>query len=104
MDVVNPLQVAVVNGAAATLGHDLTNKYDEKMKKYGEGCRRAGISLLPSAHGDTWWVAQPDRVLGEEAGVCPCQADWGCDEGECTRHLFQRNQVLMEWNIISLMQ
>ena len=94
MDVVNPFQAAVINGAAATHGHALTKKYDEKMKKYGEGCRRAGISLLPSAHGDTgWWHRQTVSQVKRIGSALARQT--GGDEGECIRHLAQRLAVLL---------
>ena len=45
--VVNPLQTALINGAATTPGHALTRRYAEKMNKHDEGCRRAGIFFCP---------------------------------------------------------
>ena len=44
---VNPLQAALVAGAAATPGHALMKRYGEKMAKHGEGCRLGGIVFLP---------------------------------------------------------
>ena len=45
--VVNPLQAALVAGAAATPGHALTKRFGEKMAKHGEGCRLAGLVFIP---------------------------------------------------------
>ena len=49
MSVVNPLQAALVTGAAATPGHALTKRYGEKMAKHGEGCRLAGMVFHPQS-------------------------------------------------------
>ena len=91
---VNPLQAALVNGAAATQGHALTKRYEEKMNKHGEGCRRAGILFFPL----------PMETLGGGHSQTVCQVkrigsalarQTGGDEGECIRHLAQRLAVLL---------
>ena len=44
---INPLQAATVEGAAATPGHDLTVAYDRKMRAAARECRQQGIAFIP---------------------------------------------------------
>ena len=45
--VVNPLQAALVNQAAVHPGHALVSRFNEKMAKHGEPCRKAGMVFVP---------------------------------------------------------
>ena len=45
--VVNPLQAALVVGAAATPGHAPNHRYATKMSGSAEDCRLEGIQFLP---------------------------------------------------------
>jgi sirohydrochlorin ferrochelatase len=45
--VVNPLQRLLVVQAAARPGHDLTTRFNEKITKHGEACRRASLAFVP---------------------------------------------------------
>ena len=47
--VVNPLQEALVQGAATTPGHALTVAHNRKLDKSWEACNLQGISFLPVA-------------------------------------------------------
>ena len=44
--VVNPLQAALVPGAATTPGHALMRRYEEIMSKLGEGYRLTGMVFI----------------------------------------------------------
>ena len=45
--VTHPLQVAHVNGAAATPGYSLNIAYQRKVSGAAEDCRAAGIAFIP---------------------------------------------------------
>ena len=45
--VVNPLQTALVNQAAVHPDHALVSRFNEKMAKHGEPCRKAGMVFVP---------------------------------------------------------
>ena len=46
---VNPLQEALVHGAANSPGHALTVAHNRKLDKAWEQCHRAGIAFIPVA-------------------------------------------------------
>ena len=77
---VNPLQAALVTGAATTPGHALSRRYNEKMSKHGEGCRLAGLVFIPLPVETLGGMARADCCPGEEAGLCPGQAHWAGGE------------------------
>ena len=92
--VVNPLQVALIDRAAATPGSALTHRYNEKMTKHGEPCRGAGMVFKP----------MPVETLGGWHEECVLQVkkigsalarQTGQEEGEAIRHLTQRISVLL---------
>ena len=64
--VVNPLQSALVDGAAVTPGHALDYRFRTKMAGAAEDCRQEGIKIPPDCDGNTGWVAQGCREAGEE--------------------------------------
>ena len=47
LTVVNPLQSALLKEAAATPGHALEFRYDKKMDRVAEACKREDIVFLP---------------------------------------------------------
>ena len=100
--VVNPLQAALVAGAATTPGHALSRRYNEKMSKHGEGCRLAGIVFIPLPvetlggwHEQT--VAQVKRLGSALA------RHTGQEEREAIPHVGQRMAVLLAKGNASLL-
>ena len=92
--VVNPLQRALVAQAAVHPGHALTTRFNEKMTKHGEACRRAGMAFIPLVVETLGgWGEQADMQIKKLGAALARHI--GQDESEKTRHLFQRLAVLL---------
>ena len=75
--VVNPLQRLLVVQAAARHGHALTTRFNEKMTKHGEACRRAGLAFVPlvveTYTGGLAGGSRADQTLVPEISCPACQ-------------------------------
>ena len=92
--VVNPLQAALVNIASTTPGHALTKRFNEKMTKHGENCRRAGMVFLPLPMETLGgWHDQTVSLVKRLGSALARQT--GQDESEAIRHFAQRLAVLL---------
>ena len=92
--VVNPLQQALVEGAAATPGHALSYRYNTKMAAADAECQAQGIAFLPivveSLGG---W---DERSVGELKKLSTALArNLGEDEGETWRKTITRLSILL---------
>ena len=72
--VVNPLQARMIDQAAVHAGHSLTVRFNDKMSKHGEACRREGMVFIPLVV-ETLGMGGESRHPDQEAGSCSCQAD-----------------------------
>jgi hypothetical protein len=96
MDVtlVNPLQRLLVVQAAARPGHALTTRFNEKMSKHGEACRRASLAFVPLVVETlAGWEELAEKQI-KRLGAALARHT-GQEEAEKTRHLFQRLAVLL---------
>ena len=92
--VVNPLQRLLVVQAAARPGHALTTRFNEKMTKHGEACRRAGLAFVPLVVETLGgWEELAEKQI-KRLGAALARHT-GQEEAEKTRHLFQRLAVLL---------
>ena len=89
--VVNPLQAALVTGAAATPGHALAKRYGEKMAKYGEGCRLTGMAFFPLPV-EIWWAGMKRLTQVKRLGSALARHS-GQEESEAIRQVAQRLAV-----------
>ena len=92
--VVNPLQEATVQGAAATPGHALQFRYNAKMAGAAEECQAQGIAFLPlvveSLGG---W---DERAVREVKKIASALArSTGEEEGETWRRTIIRLSILL---------
>ena len=92
--VVNPLQAALVAGAAATPGHALTKRFGEKMTKHGEGCRLAGLVFIPLPF-ETLGGWHEETVTQVKRLGSALARHTGQEESEAIRHVAQRLAVLL---------
>ena len=92
--VVNPLQRLFVEQAAAHPRYTLKTRFNDKMTKHGEDCRRAGLAFVPLVVETLGgWEEQAERQI-KRLGAALARHT-GQEEAEKTRHLFQRLAVLL---------
>ena len=94
MTVVNPLQAALVAGAAATPGHALNHRYATKMAGAAEDCRQEGIQFLPVVVETLggWHIGAENQVKKLAAAKARHS---GQEEEEALRHAFTRLSILL---------
>jgi hypothetical protein len=86
--VVNPLQTRMVDQAAAHAGHSLTVRFNDKMTKHGEACRRAGMVFIPLVVETLGgWEEQAEAQIKRLGAALARQT--GQEEAEKIRHVFQ---------------
>ena len=86
--VVNPLQARMVDQAAAHAGHSLTVRFNDKMTKHGEACRRAGMVFIPLVVETLGgWEEQAEAQIKRLGAALARQT--GQEEAEKIRHVFQ---------------
>ena len=100
--VVNPLQSALVNGAATTPGHALAKRYGEKMTKHGEACRLAGMVFLPLPVETLGGWHDQTVSLVKRLGSALARHT-GQEESEAIRHFSQRMAILLAKGNASLL-
>ena len=100
--VINPLQLALLARSAEAPGHSLSVAFNRKYTQYGEACLDQGIVFapLPVETFGGWHESAANHIkrLGKALG-----RSTGQDEGETTRHLFQRLSVLLVRGNVSLL-
>ena len=97
---VNPLQSALVNGAATTPGHALAKRYGEKMTMHGEACRLAGMVFLPlPVETLGGWHDQTVSLVKRLGLPWPGRQE----ESEAIRHFSQRMAILLAKGNASLL-
>ena len=93
--VVNPLQVATVEGAATEAGHALTFAFNRKMRGTSEACQRQGVTFLPlvvESYGG--WHETAVREVERVAAALARQS--GQEEEEAVRHLWGKLGILLQ--------
>ena len=92
--VVNPLQEALVQGAAATPGHALSFRYNTKMASAADQCQAQGITFIPIvAESLGGW---DERATAQVKKMATALArNLGDDEGETWRKTITRLSVLL---------
>ena len=92
--VVNSFQAALINQAAVHPGHALVSRFNEKMAKHGEPCRRAGLVFVPLPV-ETLGSWHEQAVLRIKSMGAALSKNTGQDDADKTRHLFQQLAVLL---------
>ena len=86
--VVNPLQARMIDQAAVHAGHSLTVRFNDKMTKHGEACRREGMVFIPLVVETLGgWEEQADVQIKRLGAALARQT--GQDESDKIRHVFQ---------------
>ena len=93
--VVNPLQVAMVNEAAAVPGHALQAAHRRKLDKAWEPCNRQGIVFLPLAV-ESLGAWHPLAVKELKKLASAKARHTGDDESVETSRLFQKLSVALQ--------
>ena len=100
--VINPLQISLLEKSVDTPGHSITVAFNRKYNQYGEACLNQGITFapLPVETFGGWHNTAAEHIkrLGKALG-----RNTGQDEGDTTRHLFQRLSVLLVRGNVSLL-
>ena len=83
------------------LGHSLTVAFNRKYNQYGEACFNKGITfaLPPVETFGGWHNAAADSIIRLDKALGRNTVK---DEGDTTRHLFQRLSVLLVKGNVSL--
>ena len=90
--VVNPLQTRMIDQAAAHAGHSLKVRFNDKMTKHGEDCRRAGMVFIPLVVETLGgWEEQAEAQIKRLGAALARQT--GQEEAEKIRHVFQSLSV-----------
>ena len=84
----------MVDRAAVTAGHGLSEAYKRKMTKAGEACRKVGLTFIPmSMETLGGWHEQTELQVKKLASAQARHT--GGDQSETTRHLSQRLSILL---------
>ena len=98
MTIINPLQAAQVNGAAATAGHSLKKAHRRKLDKSWEACHRQGFDFIPLA-AECLGAWHPSAVVQIKKLGSMLARHTGEEESSTTQKLFQRLSIsLMRGN------
>ena len=94
MTVVHPLQSALVARAATGPGSALQYAHNEKIRKFGEACRRQGIVFVPLALESLGgWSTEAEDQVRKLASALARQT--GEEEAVAKKHLFQRLSLML---------
>ena len=92
--VVNPLQQATVDEAAATPGHSLSFAFERKMRGAADDCERQGVSFIPLAFESLGgWHKVAVREVKKIAQAMARQT--GREESEICSHAISRLSLLL---------
>ena len=92
--VVNPLQVAMAQQAAATPDYALGKSFDRKLAKHGDLCRQAGVAFVPLPFETLGgWHEVTVREVKKIGSALSRHT--GSNEGETIKHVIQRISVLL---------
>ena len=92
--VINPLQGATVEGAAAEPGYALDFAFRRKMTAVAEDCERQGVAFLPLAFESLGgWHKTAEKEVTKIAQALARQT--GREESECSSHARSRISLLL---------
>ena len=90
--IINPLQAAQVNGAAATPGHALNEAHRRKLDKSWEACNRQGFNFIPLA-AECLGAWHPSAVVELKRMGSLLARHTGEEESTSIQRLFQRLSI-----------
>ena len=93
--VVNPCQVATVEGAATTAGHALEHAFARKVRGAAAACQAQGVTFLPMVvESFGGWHEAAAREVGRLGAARARQSGQG--EREAVRHLWGKLGMLLQ--------